>query len=541
MAVASPQIKNMVTMDRLQDIYSTVSQHVVAHASAVTSRQRKISISAAVALVAFYTVYKVVTPPANLRHIPSMGFFSYLNAFLRGKQLHDISKNVVLPHAVNVDNGVYLRFDILGWTVHIARPEAAKRFLLKSDIFPKADMISERGNTLFGKFVFNRNIVMLNGDDWKAQRKVANPAFHRAMPVELFGRLTQKTLKKMEEEMDGGTLNFHDITERYTLEVIGLAGFEFEFGAIENPKSEWVDRYQRLIEATFNPWFIAFPNLDMRYRFLFPSRKRLHREMDAFLDKMSQVITHKRELLNHQKTTVPESERDILTLMIEAEKNGEGSMTNEELQNNLLVFFIAGHDTTSLALSYAAYYLAVNPDVQRKAREEAIRVLGDAPEDVMPTVEQTRQLTYINMVIKETLRMSPPLATIPVREASEDTELCGTFIPKGTRTFLDIYEIQHNPTVWKDPETFKPERFKPGGEAEELAGSGMSWLPFSNGSRQCIGLNFSLVEQRVFLPMLLRKYEWHLPEDSIHKERIQTMGLAVIKPKDLKLTFKKRY
>lgn len=109
MAVASPQIKhNMVTMDRLQDIYSTVSQHVVAHASAVTSRQRKISISAAVALVAFYTVYRVVTPPAKLRHIPSMGFFSYLNAFLRGKQLHDISKNVVLPHAVNVDNGVYL-------------------------------------------------------------------------------------------------------------------------------------------------------------------------------------------------------------------------------------------------------------------------------------------------------------------------------------------------------------------------------------------------------------------------------------------------
>lgn len=143
-----------------------------------------------------------------------------------------------------------------------------------------------------------------------------------------------------------------------------------------------MDRYQRLIEATFNPWFIAFPSLDMQYRFLFPSRKRLHREMDTFLDKMTQVITHKRELLNHQKNSVPESERDILTLMIEAEKNGEGSMTNEELQvcfslllsirplrydhcccfkNNLLVFFIAGHDTTALALSYTAYYLAVNP------------------------------------------------------------------------------------------------------------------------------------------------------------------------------------
>lgn len=83
--------------------------------------------------------------------------------------------------------------------------------------------------------------------------------------------------------------------------------------------------------------------------------------------------------------------------------------------------------------------------------------------------------------------MSPPAASLVSRVTKEDTEIAGTFIPKGTRTTIDIYNLHHNPTVWKDPEIFRPERFAPGGEAEEHAGLGMSWLPFSNGARQCIG------------------------------------------------------
>ncbi|KAI7873546.1 cytochrome P450, partial [Lichtheimia hyalospora FSU 10163] len=208
---------------------------------------------------------------------------------------------------------------------------------------------------------------------------------------------------------------------------------------------------------------------------------------------------------------------------------------------NLCLFFLAGHDTTANALAYAVYHLAMHPDIQRKAREEAIKILGDEPKDVLPTLEQTREFTYINMIIKETLRITPPIVNMVTRETQEDTELGGEFIPKGTRTSIDIYELQHNPTVWEDPDTFKPQRFEPGGEAEKLAGSGMAWIPFSNGQRQCIGMNFSLAEQRVFLPMLLRKYEWQLPNDSIHKEKLQTVGTGFVKPKELFITFKKRY
>ncbi|KAJ8659175.1 hypothetical protein O0I10_005214 [Lichtheimia ornata] len=525
-------------MERLVNLYSDLSTQLVLKGP--LGRQQKISIAAAVSLVVLYLARKAVTPPARLRHLPYVGLFTFLNAFMRRKLMSDISSNVTLPAAMKSSSGLYTRFDQNGWSVHITRPESAKKFLLKTDIFAKADIGGVRGTTLFGKFLFQRNILMLNGHEWKAQRKVANPAFHRSMPVELFAKLAQKTINVM-DRAESETINFHQMTERFALDVIGLAGFDFDFHAIEDPKSEWVVRYRDIMEATLNPWFVIFYNLDMKYLFLFPGRKRMHRELDIFLGMMDEVIAHKRQVLKDQQSKVPESERDLLTLMIEAENSGEGAMTNEELRNNLCLFFLAGHDTTANALAYAVYHLAKNPDMQRKAREEAIKVLGDEPQDVFPTLEQTREFPYINMIIKETLRITPPVAAIVSRETTQDTELEGQFIPKGTKTTVDIYELQHNPTVWKDPETFRPERFEPGGEAEELAGSGMSWIPFSNGQRQCIGMNFSLAEQRVFLPMLLRKYEWELPKDSIHKDKIQTVGTGLVKPKELMLTFKKRY
>ena len=111
-------------------------------------------------------------------------------------------------------------------------------------------------------------------------------------------------------------------------------------------------------------------------------------------------------------------------------------------------------------------------------------------------------MTYLNQVIKETLRVHNPLCTTPSRVAAEDIELNGTFIPKGTLIDVDIYNLHRNPKYWKDPETFNPNRFAPGGEADSHSTSGYPWFAFSNGGRQCIGMNFSMVQQRVVLSML---------------------------------------
>lgn len=109
--------------------------------------------------------------------------------------------------------------------------------------------------------------------------------------------------------------------------------------------------------------------------------------------------------------------------------------------------------------------------------------------------------------MKETLRINGPAVKTLVRKASEDTELSGTFIPKGTRLSVNIFTIHHSEKVWINPSQFDPERFSENGEGIRGSGEGMAWAPFGNGARQCIGMNFSLNEQRVMLSMLCK---WHI-------------------------------
>jgi cytochrome P450 len=309
---------------------------------------------------------------------------------------------------------------------------------------------------------------------------------------------------------------------------------------------------------------------------------------------LGEVIEKKRKTLQQKYQgngikTDNDDDDDLLTLMLKGEFTGEGVLTNEEIASNLNVFFlgkniridlldlyildspfflyIAGHDTTANALSFAIYALARDPVIQQKAREEAIRVLGDEPHDVLPTLEDIKQFDYINQVIKETLRVNGPATSGLPRVVSKDTEVSGVFLPKGTPIVVNIYDLHHNPRVWNDPETFDPSRFAYGGEADQKSSAGdggsMSWSPFYNGQRMCIGMQFSLEEQRVMLSclcmynenlschklysffnsyfFLVRKYEWRLPENSIHKDEVITETVGLLTAKNLEIIFKRRY
>ncbi|KAI9485028.1 cytochrome P450 [Zychaea mexicana] len=525
----------------MENILSVYQSHVLPLLSK-GSKKNKVSISVAVAVLVLYLAYdKVAKPPRNLRHIPQASFFGYLNAFIKKVPIADVAEKYTLPAALQSEHGLYVRFDNNGWSVRINNPAIAKKFLLGTDIFPKASVSADREGTLYGKFAVGPNVAFINGQHWKSQRMVMNPAFHRQMPIDLFGKLTLKLFNVMDESLDK-PINFPDMTTRWTLDAIGLAGFDFDFNAIRDHDNVWVQRYKAIMTGSINPLYLVFPVIDRKLLFLLPKRRRLHEELDEFLKMIRTMISDKRQLLKEKKASnIIDREKDLLTLMIEAENEGNGTLTDEELRSNLCIFILAGHDTTANALAYIAYYLAIHPDIQQKVREEATRVLGDQPVDAVPTIEQSRQLPYLDMVIKETLRICGPAASMVVRTATEDTELGGVFIPKGTRVSVDIFESHRNPRVWNSPLTFDPERFAPGGEAEKLSKQGMPWLAFSNGARQCIGMNFSMAEQRVLLPMLLRKYEISLPEDSIHKKKLITNGLIILSPKDLYFNFKRLY
>ncbi|CAO3624112.1 unnamed protein product [Cunninghamella echinulata] len=508
---------------------------------------KRITIGVAVfLLVTGHTLRRAITPPKHLRHLPYVSFFQYIkNSIIKKVNLREMHALTSKAY-VEKYNG-YLQLDPQGWTYHTSDPVAIKQILLKGDIFPKSTLDTQKG-TFLEQFAGTHNILFSNGQEWLKHRKLVNPAFHRSFPVKLFGESVQDLFDTWEKKYPQNefTLDVTEYFDRLTLQIIGKAGFGFDFNSIKDENSEWQLVYRNVLENLRSIFFLLFPKLEQNYLWLFPKRQKEFQELYKWRNLLSQVIENKRKELKENKSEdLDDSEKDLLTLMLESELNGEGVLSNEELVGDIAIFFAAGHDTTSTATSAAFYYLAKNPDIQEKARQEVISVLypnGELKEDISITIEDTKKFIYLNQIIKEVLRIHPPLVfLVSPRKVTQDVDLNGVFLPKGSLVNPNIYDTHHSSNVWNDPETFDPDRWSPNGEAEQLASKGMAWIPFSNGTRTCLGMNFSLLEQRVILAKFLLKYEWSLPKDSIHHDHLIALYSALTTPINLNIQFKKRY
>lgn len=198
-----------------------------------------------------------------------------------------------------------------------------------------------------------------------------------------------------------------------------------------------------------------------------------------------------------------EGRGDLLAMLLAArdEETGEG-MNDQQLRDEVMTIFLAGHETTAVALSWVWVLLSRYPMVERKAREELDTVLGGRT----PTLEDLGKLTYLGMVIDEAMRLLPPVYVIQ-RIALEDDVLGGYRIQAGERVAISIYATHHNPRVWENPEGFDPERFHP----DRAAGRHrFAFLPFGGGGRICIGNNFALMEAKLILALVMQTYRLEL-------------------------------
>ncbi|CAO3614209.1 unnamed protein product [Mucor fragilis] len=537
---------------------------IVSKSHNVSRVHKVISISAAVAATFTFVLFKrTTTPPKRLRHIPHVGYVKMMMAFLAGKPMMDISKTCIDPVIASSTLGLYLRPSRKVWNIYVTEPELAKIVYNKNDLFPKLDLTRHNAGTYNGKFSARSNNLFFSvGDEWKRQRRIANPAFHRAMPISLFGLYAEKLFASISKShsTDGNVVDLGGYVTNFTLDIIGDAGFDFKFSSLQDSTSEYVTRYEKVVEALMDPLFYFFPALDTDYLWLFPKRQEIHKELGVFLDMVQEIIVKKRQTLAEQKRlkelavsngeTVGDvekraSDKDILTLLIESadeEENKDISdISDDMLLSNMCVLFTAGHDTTTAALLFCIYELAVNQDIQEKARNEIVSILGDEESDVIPTAEQLVKMEYLNMIIKETLRLHSPVAVSSPRLAMEDCMLGSTLVPKGSTVVIDAISIHRNAKYWKHPDEFNPDRFAAGGEAEKHAGSGLTYVPFGGGTRHCIGRNFAMNEQKVMLSMFLRKYTWTLSKDSIHQNGLVTKGIFLLNTPEMKVALTSRY
>ncbi|KAI8146534.1 cytochrome P450 [Fennellomyces sp. T-0311] len=489
---------------------------------------------------ALYLVYeKILQPPPSLRHIPHLNFFMLFKALVMRKSVDQVLEEVYTSDVFQSNGtGIYLRRDNVCWSVRITRPQDVKFVMTRRELFPKSSGSKRtRKGTLSGRAFIASNILYAVGDEWKRHRKIVNPAFHQAMPMKVFASVSQKAIDII--NLNAAT-EVHDLSHRWALDAMGKTIFDFNFDTLGDKQSEWILRFERIVEVVQNPVYFVMPFIERHFKFMFPQLNKAHQEMTVYANMINDIVRRKREAIMRGETSnIPEHEKDLLTLMIEASMKGQEYFSDEEFQANIFVFFLVGHEATSSTMAYILYYLAANQEIQQRAREEAIHVFGDGY-DIQPTFEDTKNLPYITSIIKETLRLSTPITHLADRIATRDTEIAGTFIPKGTHVGLTFPEVHRNPETWKDPDTFNPDRFAAGSEADQL--DGLPWTPFGNGgARACIGMKSTMTQKLVFLSMLLRKHKLSLPEDSIHKNGLVAEGYMVMRPKDIQIIFEKRY
>ncbi|KAG1146795.1 hypothetical protein G6F37_004157 [Rhizopus arrhizus] len=496
-------------------------------------------ISAAALLITIQQIYSYLHVPKKFRHIPSVSSLAMAMSFLSHESQADRFKRIIQP-VVSKGNGTYVSKIPISWTVYVASPVIAKHILLKSDMYPKShDNFKMAGpNSPLLQFMGLGNVVFANGHTWKTQRKLMNPVFHRSMPVKMMSSVLLTLFSVIEKE--NGTIPIAEAMKNFTLDVLGYTIFDFDFKALNGDPDGWTRTYHLVNEALDDPILNVFPSMGALLLVISPVKRRRMAAIDKLNRKFDEMAQKKRrEIQKGSYSNKPDSEKDLLTLMLEAENNGEGLLSDTELRQNLATFFLAGHETTANSLSFAFYYLAQNKHVQQKLREEVISIFGDEPTDVAPTLEQLKQMSYLDLVIKETLRIAGPVDRIVPRVVLEDMVVGGTLIPKGSSVNIDLYAIHHNTNFWKNPDQFIPERFAEGGEQESH--EGLTWLPFGNGARQCIGMNFSLAEQRIMLALMVRKYIIDIPKDSIHYDHVVFDCTETKAPKSLELTFTKRH
>jgi cytochrome P450 len=193
----------------------------------------------------------------------------------------------------------------------------------------------------------------------------------------------------------------------------------------------------------------------------------------------------------------PEERDDFLSILLRAREDDGSTMSNEQVQNEALTLFGAGHETTATALSWVWYLLATHPEVYRRVQAEVDSVLLGRT----PTYGDLPRLPYCLQVLKESMRLYPPVYAV-ARSALHDVELGDYKINQGVGVIAAFYAIHHRSIYYPDPEKFDPERFTP--DNEKLL-SRYAYVPFGAGPRICIGNHFSMMEGHLLLATLAQR------------------------------------
>ncbi|XP_033729106.1 cytochrome P450 3A29-like [Pecten maximus] len=410
-------------------------------------------------------------------------------------------------------------------SITVKDPEILKAVLIKDfSHFSSRKLLDTSPSPL------DKGIFFLKDTDWKRVRSIMNPTFSsvklRMMTDDInkcARNLADNLLKCTERDE---SIAIKDYYGAFTMDVISMTAFGLDVDSQTNFDNELIGHMKKIfnnasvpipvfLSAIFGDWMQQL----LKYlKICFYPRDSME-----FFDREVRVMIEERK-------RNPSNRTDLLQLMLNAslemsdananEKAERKMLTTDEIIGQSFLFFLAGYETTASLLSFSAYEMMCNPEVQDRIYEEIVEQLGEEE----PTYDNIGKLKYMELVLNETLRLYPALARIN-REAAKTIEINGVTIPKGSAVTIPIRALHQDPETYPEPTMFRPERFldfKPNQ-------NNINFLPFGHGPRMCIGMRLALMEAKIAITHVLRKVMFVQSIDTEIPITLKDIGLTVPK------------
>jgi len=371
-----------------------------------------------------------------------------------------------------------------------------------SENYHKSEIQKKRMGHFLGK-----GLLTTEGEAWKTQRRLIQTGFERKQ-LEVLSSIMQDSLtdslRDFDEQSRIGPVDIYPLMMKVTFAMVGRSLFgarlkEEDIDVISlaiSTVQEFMVR--QTIQPYLNPWFAVSGEL------------RKHWEM------RSRAFGILREYLQRRRKEAPG--HDLLQILMDARYSDGHGMDDELILSESMQLLVAGHETSSNALSWLLYLLSSRPDCVDRVRDELDSLLGDKP----LTYSDVPKFEFTTQVILEALRLYPPFWMVD-RMALADDRAGDLNIPKGSTVVVFIYGTHHSPRYWENPDTFDDERFS---KTNEKLHTPFAHLPFGAGPRGCIGGNYAMLQMLMILSVLLRKYDFRL----VPGQTIEPRPMVILRP-----------
>ncbi|XP_049313741.1 probable cytochrome P450 6a13 isoform X3 [Bactrocera dorsalis] len=403
--------------------------------------------------------------------------------------------------------------------------------LVKSILIKDFNKIADRFEQRKGsEGILHRHLLRLDGERWRPLRTKLTPTFTSAKMKFMFPTLVtvaqqlEEAFSKQLTKTSSGDVELHDLMGRFTTDVIGHCVFGVDCNSLKDPNVV----FRRMGRRIFYPKYFSirlhifmttYPALFKYLKFF--NVQEHSKDLEDFMVQLVSDTVRLREEQNIHRN-------DFIDLLIELKNSkdtkGMSQMSIEVMVAQVYIFFAAGYETSSSNLSNGLYELAKNPHVQEKLRAEIKSILEKHNGEL--TYEAMMEMTYLDQVITETLRMHPAIGAL-TRVSIDDYKIPDTDITleKGTHIYIPVSEIHYDPAIYDNPKEFRPERFHPD---EMQKRHPQAFLGFGDGPRNCIGLRFGRMQVRVGFITLLKSYRFSLSEKTPTELEISKYSIVLV-------------